>query len=1052
MPLLLKSSSLYQALTAQDSDLAGSLSRCWEEAEKLLRHAAATNPSLTSHGPDHALEVVGILDQAIEPICDSLKLSPDEAYVLLAATLLHDIGMVGAVETTEEYRERIRTEHHIRTHQYICSNRQALSLRREFVEVIADVAAAHRQLDIERDIDDRPIGYSSQTAPRAKLCAALLRLADECHITADRVPQDYDALQLSSSSLEHFRSHLSVTGRAFDARAGTITFTVVVETFDMERVLRERQIKFEQGLHILQPLLRKYGVPYESAVWCEARRALICYKLMLAILGKGRRTAYDLEDELEEDPSRLGQFLRTFGSCSPFHKVPERGGDAYDLLDDESVFNELGAIFLQRPQRRQDALTFIRSDFCQKFLSDGALERLVGDSLSSSAERPLAFRILRVSPSALSYVLQNMGKLPKRHIAGAGGLLHSLIGELQNDFQVCPELLLEPGLLDEAFDDGKRDEETWKRWRIFQIYEYHKGFEESDVLGQWAVLNEWDRRADPCLVNAPGEEMRFTMTCPEDRFEHPMLLLAAALRLGLEFNMEIPDKASLSVEVEGRPDLSRDDMRVMSYRRSPDPHDIRGCLPCRLRKEGAGKYVIEAPWADPPTVGQWNAPIRLKFRVRLPQRQEGSVEQKAKLDYSFSLNSDLLDCEQAADILEAAGDPEAQFFITRFAGKAGDLQHLPLSSGGFLMDLGKRERSIIHKLARIQEFLGLRIPYPAFGMPSDVEELLLASKIVSAEEASDVWSEVLSVIDQQGKPTVSPVIAEMLLGERVHDRELLERYLGVHRPRMGFPVAETACEDPQELLESALDNPNARASVAVAVRLSPQATIQFLKENRLRAGGEEKVHPGMLHSVQAKSAAQYRTRAELIWEPAVDHTWCNLTPFRCVLHPIAAYHRWLIESRYFAEEKGDFERAYIAAREAFRCEPEKHEVRVSFGWRAFQVGRLEEALNVQKPVATIGSGRIVFTACINMGLCSLRKAAVDESKREEHVRLAARKYQDAETVLSGLHDDQALLAVGDAIKDLQEFRGRLDPQAEEYLLRFRKVRSDIVSGCRETGR
>ena len=125
----LEGSILFRSLNAQNTNLAETLCNCWKEAEPLLRHAASTHPSHTSHGPDHALALVGILDQALESILSEIKLSSDEIYILLCATLLHDIGMVGAVSGTIEDHDRLRREHHVLTHNYILSNEDQLHMK-----------------------------------------------------------------------------------------------------------------------------------------------------------------------------------------------------------------------------------------------------------------------------------------------------------------------------------------------------------------------------------------------------------------------------------------------------------------------------------------------------------------------------------------------------------------------------------------------------------------------------------------------------------------------------------------------------------------------------------------------------------------------------------------------------------------------------------------------------------------------------------------------------------------------------------------------------------
>ena len=74
----LDESTLFKMLAETDLGLAESVKGSWDAAEPLLRHAAATNPTFTSHGPDHALAVVNILDSAVEPLLPILRPTSDE--------------------------------------------------------------------------------------------------------------------------------------------------------------------------------------------------------------------------------------------------------------------------------------------------------------------------------------------------------------------------------------------------------------------------------------------------------------------------------------------------------------------------------------------------------------------------------------------------------------------------------------------------------------------------------------------------------------------------------------------------------------------------------------------------------------------------------------------------------------------------------------------------------------------------------------------------------------------------------------------------------------
>ncbi len=72
-------SRLFEQLNSRDSALAASVQRCWSETKKLLIHAASTHPLHTSHGPDHALALLDILDEGILPL--DLDMSTMELYI-----------------------------------------------------------------------------------------------------------------------------------------------------------------------------------------------------------------------------------------------------------------------------------------------------------------------------------------------------------------------------------------------------------------------------------------------------------------------------------------------------------------------------------------------------------------------------------------------------------------------------------------------------------------------------------------------------------------------------------------------------------------------------------------------------------------------------------------------------------------------------------------------------------------------------------------------------------------------------------------------------------
>jgi len=282
----LQESFLFKQLKEKSTQYSGSVENCWDVAQKLLLTVAATHPTYTSHGPDHALAVLHILDLAIEPL--KLDFNEEELYILISATLLHDIGMAGEVDADERRRSYIRNTHHIRTKEYIKSHKTELRIERKFSQSIAEVASAHRKLNIEDYIIERKIGTTNYRPPRTKLCAALLRMADECHLGEDRVAEDYGILDLPEESLKHFQTHFNNLGTHFDKDTGEVKFTVEICRREIDTLYKSAKEKIQSVLDELQPIFQKHHVPYSRIVMVEIREDLIKQKIIEVLLRNGQ--------------------------------------------------------------------------------------------------------------------------------------------------------------------------------------------------------------------------------------------------------------------------------------------------------------------------------------------------------------------------------------------------------------------------------------------------------------------------------------------------------------------------------------------------------------------------------------------------------------------------------------------------------------------------------------------------------------------------------------------------------------------------------------------
>lgn len=180
----------------------GRIHRVREKAEAiwkkpLLRH-------YTDHTIAHSERVISILDKLcalVEP-----RLTDDEAYVLLCAAYLHDIGMqqekffemdvikerfsdeeiAAALEDQMEAEAIIRAWHHLVGEERIKYELGDEYMETELVDEVAQVSKGHTKEDLSTYKD----GTKAGSRMRLQLLAGLLRLADELDLDYRRVNLD----------------------------------------------------------------------------------------------------------------------------------------------------------------------------------------------------------------------------------------------------------------------------------------------------------------------------------------------------------------------------------------------------------------------------------------------------------------------------------------------------------------------------------------------------------------------------------------------------------------------------------------------------------------------------------------------------------------------------------------------------------------------------------------------------------------------------------------------------------------------------------------------
>jgi hypothetical protein len=1029
----LQESFLFKQLKEKSTQYAGSVENCWDVAQKLLLTVAATHPTYTSHGPDHALAVLNILDLAIEPL--NLNLNEEELYILISATLLHDIGMVGEVDSDERRRSYIRNTHHIRTKEYIKSNKTELGIERKFSQSIAEVASAHRKLNIEDYIIERKIGTSGYSPPRTKLCSALLRMADECHLGEDRIAEDYGVLDLPEESLKHFQTHFNNLGTHFDKDTGEIKFTVEICSREIDTLYKSAKEKIQSVIDELKPIFQKHHVPYSRIVMDEIREDLIKHKIIEALLSNVQLDQKTLVKKLKregEDKEAVKSFLEVNGEAEPFEFTQ---GQIYKLHYSESVFYKLAEEFLFNTKDINDWMLFIKSELAQTTLSDNYLNKLLKQSISISDPKDLIFRIIRESPSALHYIIQRRTELPRKRASGQSGIIDSLKGELQNDFLEYPDLLLEPGLLDDVFGKNSNSD-VWRKLKVRQIAEYHKAFDTNKLFTQWCAPNEWERKAHP-QYRKNLTSFRTTFKMRKYEIDNPMHLMIASHRMKLPCRFEETEDFKIEGTFGGKEKPSDKRISMIKIKFGNKLPKLAFPVPARMIREKKGEYVIELK-----TEGSQSGLVGMDYPL-LFWMYIATKPKKKKNKYEFScsikmvLNSDLLDCEQAALLLKAKKENISNLKIKILSNKHECLTPDISSHIGELFSLpDKKHERVLLKLGSLQRLIKRRIPVPLYISP-EVESIILGLQIRSRVDAERTWHEIIKTLGKE-KKYFSPISTEIIR----EDDSKIHRYYnfieGVHQPGFKSGRIESDLENVQERIDETLNDPKKDLEFVLGyVPLSAEATIEYLDENSPQTRRPYVPNVESLKKIVTESPEEYNTRIRLKWLPEEDRVWHRVTPFIIYLEHMS-WERWLIEAEFLNRVKKDNKRAYIANREAFRVKPDDANVVIGYGWSAFRCRRLKEAIEVTKLSLNDERNYIQFMANINMGLYYLDMAASNDD--EEAVNLDASKthYEKAIQLLNSLEIKEKTIGVHAAIEDILEYRTQLHTKSEHYLKMFQE--------------
>lgn len=261
----------------------------WERP--LIRH-------YTEHGIKHSENIMRIMDKLIG---STINLSDHEAFILLAATYLHDIGMQQSNaeglddhqgERTFEEMDVIRKNHNDLSYDMIIDSVNdrkicpslALENFRDYVDNIAKLVKYHRKYDLNDLSND---SYKGKEI-RIPLLAALLRLGDELDADCDRV--NIEQLKFDSIPTESkFHWWCCYYVKSIDINEGKIRiifrFPVIYKGNDILLMLQDKvKTSFERQLNEVYDLLDSYGLRLYRNILCDIQESALLQEMPADLL------------------------------------------------------------------------------------------------------------------------------------------------------------------------------------------------------------------------------------------------------------------------------------------------------------------------------------------------------------------------------------------------------------------------------------------------------------------------------------------------------------------------------------------------------------------------------------------------------------------------------------------------------------------------------------------------------------------------------------------------------------------------------------------------
>jgi len=247
--------SLRNALYDKNKALYNRLPPIEDASRSVLTYTASKFPYYTPHDFRHSLNVEENLNWLVPDEIKS-KMNDHEIFFLIVSAWLHDWGMVAS---QSENAEEVRAKHHIRTEENFEKFYDKIHLNHQEARIVGRICKGHRNDDLQSpEYKDSFIG--SNISIRIPFLASLVRLADECDVTANRTPEIiYYSLKPEGASEAEFQKHLSIIGIG-QPTPYKIVLSGVAYTPQGADVIKGVKKKIQQQLDSVKTILATNGI------------------------------------------------------------------------------------------------------------------------------------------------------------------------------------------------------------------------------------------------------------------------------------------------------------------------------------------------------------------------------------------------------------------------------------------------------------------------------------------------------------------------------------------------------------------------------------------------------------------------------------------------------------------------------------------------------------------------------------------------------------------------------------------------------------------------